>query len=644
MNRSSSLEMCCALDTSHVVGIAADHGGHELKEYLVKMLREAGAEVIDFGNRQLAPDDDYPDFVVPLARAVVAGQVKRGIAICGSGVGACIAANKIPGVRACLVHDPFSAHQGVEDDDLNLICLGGLVVGHALAWELVKRFLVSQFSGKERHRRRLEKVTYLENHQFTNAVISPEKAGAPDEAAPLSLYLIRHGETDWSISGQYTGRTDLPLTAQGEAAARKVGERLKNVSFAHVLMSPLQRARQTCALAALKPVPEIEPNLAEWNNGDYEGRTPAEIRKAQPEWNLFRDGAPNGETPAQISGRVDRLIARLRTLDGNVALFSHGHLCRVLAARWIGLSVEHAERLLLNTASISILSYAHDCPDEPAIALWNAGEMKAAGFQSNSTGRTPDIMKKLIVFDLDGTLAESKSPLDAEMATLLAGLLAIMKVSIISGGNWPQFEKQILSHLPQDKHLKNLSLLPTCGTKFYEYKGNWEQLYSENFTAQEKEKIIRSLENVSESSGFKAAKVWGEVIEDRGSQVTFSALGQQAPIAEKKKWDADFAKRKTMKASLDKLIPEFSVRLGGTTSIDVTKPGIDKAYGIRKLRDTLGIAIDEMMFVGDALFPGGNDYPAKEAGALSIQVRDPNETKRVIEAIIACRGGEEEHG
>lgn len=188
----------------------------------------------------------------------------------------------------------------------------------------------------------------------------------------LRLYLIRHGETEWSLSGQYTGHTDIPLTAHGESAAREVGKRLQHIPFAHVLMSPLQRARRTCALAALKPAPEIAPDLTEWGNGDYEGRTPAEIRESQPEWNLFRDGAPNGETPAQMSGRVDRLIAHLRTLDGNVALFSHGHLCRVLAARWIGLSVEQAERLLLNTASISILSYEHDRSDEPAIALWNS--------------------------------------------------------------------------------------------------------------------------------------------------------------------------------------------------------------------------------------------------------------------------------
>ncbi|MDR3564347.1 MAG: HAD-IIB family hydrolase [Negativicutes bacterium] len=247
-------------------------------------------------------------------------------------------------------------------------------------------------------------------------------------------------------------------------------------------------------------------------------------------------------------------------------------------------------------------------------------------------------MKKLIVFDLDGTLAESKSSLDAKMVKLLSDLLGIVKVAVISGGNWPQFEKQLLFKLPQDENLRNLSLLPTCGTKFFRYESGWVQLYSEDFSEEEKEKIIRSLKQAIELLGFKTETVWGEPIEDRGSQITFSALGQQAPIEEKKTWDPDFIKRKKMKALLDDLIPEFSVRLGGTTSVDVTKPGIDKAYGIRKLRDNLGIAIHEMIFIGDALFPGGNDYPAKEAGAVSIQVRDPNEAKRVIEAIIACVG------
>jgi len=245
-------------------------------------------------------------------------------------------------------------------------------------------------------------------------------------------------------------------------------------------------------------------------------------------------------------------------------------------------------------------------------------------------------MKKLIVFDLDGTLAESKSSLDTEMSALLQDLLGIVKVAVISGGDWPQFEKQLLSKLSHDEHLINLSLLPTCGTKFYRYTTDWEKIYSEDFTKIEKEKIDSSLKKAIEVTGFKMEKVWGEVIEDRGSQITFSALGQQAPLDEKEKWDPDFAKRKQMKALLDSLIPEFSVRLGGATSIDITKSGIDKAYGIRKLQDILDIAIHEMIFVGDALFPGGNDYPAKESGVVSIQVNNTHESKRVIETIIAC--------
>ena len=245
-------------------------------------------------------------------------------------------------------------------------------------------------------------------------------------------------------------------------------------------------------------------------------------------------------------------------------------------------------------------------------------------------------MKKLIVFDLDGTLAESKAPLDAEMAGLLRDLLTIVKVAVISGGNWPQFEQQLISGLPPDAHLANLLLLPTCGTKLYRFDSGWKQLYSEDFTAEEKKTVVRALQRTVESSGFGGQRIWGEQIEDRGSQLTFSALGQKAPLDAKTTWDPDFSKRKAMKAALDKLIPEFSIRLGGTTSVDITRLGIDKAYGIRKLRDILGTPIEDMIFVGDAVFPGGNDYPAKEAGVLTIQVRDPNETKRVIEAIIAC--------
>jgi len=189
---------------------------------------------------------------------------------------------------------------------------------------------------------------------------------------PLRLYLFRHGENEWSRSGRYTGRTDLPLTARGEDAARELGVRIRSISFAHVLTSPLRRARQTCALAGLGSEPKIESDRMEWDNGDDEGRMPADILKSQPGWNLFRDGSPRGETPAQISTRADRFLARLRALDGNVAIFSHGHFLRVLAARWIGLSVWQAQHFLLNTASLSILCYEHDCTGEPAIALWNS--------------------------------------------------------------------------------------------------------------------------------------------------------------------------------------------------------------------------------------------------------------------------------
>lgn len=245
-------------------------------------------------------------------------------------------------------------------------------------------------------------------------------------------------------------------------------------------------------------------------------------------------------------------------------------------------------------------------------------------------------MKALIVFDLDGTLAPSKSAIDPEMAALLTSLLALVKVAIISGGALPQFETQVLAHLPDHDRFGNLSLLPTNGTRFFRYTDDWHMLYSEDLSEAQKQKIIAALNSAVASAGFQADKTWGPTIEDRQSQITYSALGQQAPLDAKSQWDPDFAKRQKIKAILDGLLPDFSVRLGGSTSIDVTLPGIDKAYGIGKLRDILGIPIAEMLYVGDALFPGGNDYPARGTGATCIQVRDPDETKRVIEAISAC--------
>lgn len=245
-------------------------------------------------------------------------------------------------------------------------------------------------------------------------------------------------------------------------------------------------------------------------------------------------------------------------------------------------------------------------------------------------------MKQLIVFDLDGTLAPSKSALDDEMAAYLRSLLEVVKVAIISGGDFPQFQKQVLGHLPAGSKLANLSILPTDGTKFFEYNGSWQKLYSEDLSDPQKQKIEDSLEKAVAQAGFQPKESWGERIEDRGTQITYSALGQQAPLDAKEKWDPDFAKRKQIKAILDQMLPDFSVSLGGATSIDVTPPGIDKAYGIHKLRDILKIPISNMLFVGDAIFPGGNDYPALQAGTDSIRVRDPEETKRVIEAVIAC--------
>lgn len=188
----------------------------------------------------------------------------------------------------------------------------------------------------------------------------------------MRIYLVRHGETAWSLSGQHTGRTDIPLTEHGEKDARKLAERLRAVRFSRVFTSPLQRARQTYELAGLKEIAKIEPDLTEWDYGDYEGLRPSEIRKAQPDWNVFRDGCPRGESPSEISERADRLIARLRALEGNIAIFSHGHFGRVLAARWIGLSVRQAQAFLLNTASLSILGYEHNVPEVSAIVLWNA--------------------------------------------------------------------------------------------------------------------------------------------------------------------------------------------------------------------------------------------------------------------------------
>ena len=187
-----------------------------------------------------------------------------------------------------------------------------------------------------------------------------------------TVYLVRHGETEWSKNGRHTGRTDLPLTAAGEDDGRKLAARLAGVSFARVFSSPLTRARRTAELAGFAP--ETEPDLIEWNYGDYEGKTSAEIRASRPDWLLFRDGCPGGESVAEVAARADRLAAMLKALTGDVLCFAHGHMLRVLASRWVGQPVAFAAHLLLGTATLSVLAFDHGKLDEPAIKMWNAGQ------------------------------------------------------------------------------------------------------------------------------------------------------------------------------------------------------------------------------------------------------------------------------
>ncbi|CAN5632863.1 hypothetical protein BH09VER1_BH09VER1_15100 [soil metagenome] len=203
----------------------------------------------------------------------------------------------------------------------------------------------------------------------TVAPLPPPNSKRP--ISPLCIYLIRHGETKWTLTGQHTGFTDIPLTSPGENEARDLGKHLQDIVFAQVLTSPLKRARQTCELVGLKPAPEIEPDLAEWNYGDYEGKLSIDIRAQRPGWSVFRDGCPNGEMPAQVSARADRLIARLRTLNGNIAIFSHGQFGGVLAARWIGLPLAEARHFPLGTASVSVLGQDPHHPEVSVVALWN---------------------------------------------------------------------------------------------------------------------------------------------------------------------------------------------------------------------------------------------------------------------------------
>lgn len=246
--------------------------------------------------------------------------------------------------------------------------------------------------------------------------------------------------------------------------------------------------------------------------------------------------------------------------------------------------------------------------------------------------------KKVVIADLDGTLAESKSPIDIEMAQIISKIIENRAFAIISGGSYIQFEKQVIGILQQVSHdLSNLYLFPTNSTELYVFmEGTWHKKYSEALSKEEKSRIIDALEKTIGSFEFaRPEKVFGEQIEDRNTQITFSALGQQAPLEFKKEWDPDNKRRNEMKKMLDSLLPAFEVRLGGTTSIDITRKGVDKAYGIRKIVDYLHCSIGEAFFIGDALFEGGNDYPAISTGIDCVQITSTEETKAVLRQIAA---------
>jgi HAD superfamily hydrolase (TIGR01484 family) len=253
--------------------------------------------------------------------------------------------------------------------------------------------------------------------------------------------------------------------------------------------------------------------------------------------------------------------------------------------------------------------------------------------------------KKVIAFDLDGTLAPSKSPLPDRISTLLDRLLEKYQVCVISGGKFGQFEKQLLNNLPAGPTaLERLHIMPTCGTRYMKYdvvKETWETVYAEDFTEAEKKQIAEVLDEVAKSLGYEEKETYGEVIEDRGSQISWSALGQEIVdqlgeegLRRKEAWDPDNVKKNAIRNAAAERLSGFEVRVGGLSTIDVTRPGIDKAYGMKKLCDQLGIEKESILFIGDRLSEGGNDYPVKEMGIDSLEIDDWQETALVIEALV----------
>jgi HAD superfamily hydrolase (TIGR01484 family) len=246
--------------------------------------------------------------------------------------------------------------------------------------------------------------------------------------------------------------------------------------------------------------------------------------------------------------------------------------------------------------------------------------------------------RRVIAFDLDNTLADSKSPITKRMADLLDGLLKRFQVCVISGGKFEQFEEQLLNHLrAAPRTLAALHVMPTCGTRYFRFDlaaKVWRQVYAEDLTADQRARIVAALDKGADALGYRPTKLWGAQIEDRGSQVTFSALGQEAPVASKQAWDPDGTRKRKLRDYVAKVIPEFEVRVGGSTSIDVTKPGIDKAYGIKKLIELLAVTKKDVMFVGDRLSKGGNDHPVKAIGVDCLEVSRWQDTALVIQTIL----------
>lgn len=281
-----------------------------------------------------------------------------------------------------------------------------------------------------------------------------------------------------------------------------------------------------------------------------------------------------------------------------------------------------------------------------AFRIGRGGKIQSSSWLLEKHKRTAELVKqarlasrkKVIAFDLDGTLTKSKTSLDREMASLLCRLLEKKIVAVMGGGKYAQFADQLIARLKcAGDRLKNLLILPLSGGSLYRYSvGKWKQVYHHSFSSREKSKILNAFKKAFRDVHYTVPqKPYGEIIEDRGSQITFSALGQRAPLPKKEEWNKKSDIRPQLKAVLEKRLPEFQIRLGGLTSVDVTKKGIDKAYGIGQIMKMLAVSKKEIVYIGDALYKGGNDFEVKRAGTATIKIKDEQETKTLIRAILS---------